>query len=125
MKVGHRQAPNKRKPDSKESGFFASGAVSQVGWVERSETQHNPCEPLHNSMVKKLLKCLPGWRSVKRLISPCANSSFINELYLFIVHDELPHCWVSLRSTQPTPDPQTLLFLARIFPLANFTLATR
>ncbi|MBE0384923.1 hypothetical protein PLUTE_a2364 [Pseudoalteromonas luteoviolacea DSM 6061] len=23
MKVGHCQAPNKRKPDSKESGFFA------------------------------------------------------------------------------------------------------
>ena len=34
MKVGHRQAPNKRKPDSKESGFFAFVAVSQVGWVE-------------------------------------------------------------------------------------------
>ena len=39
MKVGHRQAPNKRKPDSKESGFFAFVAFSQVGWVERSETQ--------------------------------------------------------------------------------------
>ncbi|WP_199530038.1 hypothetical protein [Pseudoalteromonas sp. bablab_jr010] len=39
MKVGHRQAPNKRKPDSKESGFFAFVAISQVGWVERSETQ--------------------------------------------------------------------------------------
>jgi hypothetical protein len=24
VKVGHYQAPNKRKPDSKESGFFAS-----------------------------------------------------------------------------------------------------
>ncbi|WP_206769731.1 hypothetical protein, partial [Pseudoalteromonas sp. bablab_jr010] len=59
VKVGHRQAPNKRKPDSKESGFFAFVAVRQVGWVERSETQHNPCEPLHNPWLK-ILKISTG-----------------------------------------------------------------
>ena len=48
MKVGHRQAPNKRKPDSKESGFFASGAIhitcpihppGRLGRAERNPTR--------------------------------------------------------------------------------------
>ena len=48
MKVGHRQAPNKRKPDSKESGFFAFGAIhitcpihppGRLGRAERNPTR--------------------------------------------------------------------------------------
>ncbi|WP_212751228.1 hypothetical protein, partial [Pseudoalteromonas sp. S1649] len=74
-------------------GFFAFGAFSQVGWVERSETQHNPYDPLHNPWLKilKISIGLTTWRALKWLTSLCANSSFINELYLFILHDELYH----------------------------------
>ena len=33
--------------------------ILQVGWVERSETQHNPYDPLHNPWLK-ILKISTG-----------------------------------------------------------------
>ncbi|MDK2598736.1 hypothetical protein QNM18_27165, partial [Pseudoalteromonas sp. P94(2023)] len=41
VKVGHRQAPNKRKPDSKESGFFRlspSAVVKTAHFTLRKRT---------------------------------------------------------------------------------------
>ena len=60
MKVGHRQAPNKRKPDSKESGFFAFEAFSfQPGRLGRAERNPTRVSELQVSKGKvELCGCL-------------------------------------------------------------------
>ncbi|TMO35722.1 hypothetical protein CWC27_09370, partial [Pseudoalteromonas sp. S4491] len=57
---GHRQAPNKRKPDSKESGFFAFEAVSfQPGRLGRAERNPTRVSELQVSKGKvELCGCL-------------------------------------------------------------------